>query len=124
MDNQFRFLIYKTETEDVSVDALIRGDTIWLTQKAMAELFAIDKSGISRHLKNIFESGELEEQVVVAKVAIPTKHGAIPEKEVFSNNIRRRPSSSVYRPTFEIMADLRRLEADISGGLAELEGML
>lgn len=84
MDNQFRFLIYKTETEDVSVDALIRGDTIWLTQKAMAELFAIDKSGISRHLKNIFESGELEEQVVVAKVAIPTKHGAIPEKEQLS----------------------------------------
>ena len=81
MDNQFRFLIYKTEAEDVSVDALIRDDTIWLTQKAMAELFAIDKSGISRHLKNIFESGELEEQVVVAKIAIPTKHGAIPEKK-------------------------------------------
>lgn len=81
MDNQFRFLIYKTEAEDVSVDALIRDDTIWLTQKAMAELFAIDKSGISRHLKNIFESGELEEQVVVAKIAIPTKHGAIPGKK-------------------------------------------
>lgn len=81
MDNQFRFLIYKTAAEDVSVDALIRDDTIWLTQKAMAELFAIDKSGISRHLKNIFESGELEEQVVVAKIAIPTKHGAIPGKE-------------------------------------------
>ena len=84
MDNQFRFLIYKTETEDVSVDALIRDDTIWLTQKAMAELFAIDKSGISRHLKNIFESGELDEEVVVAKIAIPTKHGAIPEKEQLS----------------------------------------
>ena len=81
MDNQFRFLIYKTAAEDVSVDALIRDDTIWLTQKAMAELFAIDKSGISRHLKNIFESGELEEQLVVAKIAIPTKHGAIPGKE-------------------------------------------
>ena len=81
MDNQFRFLMYKTEAEDVSVDALIRDDTIWLTQKAMAELFSVDKSGISRHLKNIFESGELEEQVVVAKIAIPTKHGAIPGKE-------------------------------------------
>lgn len=84
MDKEFRFLLYKVEQEDVSVDALIKDETIWLTQKAMAELFAIDKSGISRHLKNIFESGELEEEVVVAKIAIPTKHGAMPEKEQLS----------------------------------------
>lgn len=84
MDNGFKFLLYKTEQEDISVDALIRDETIWLTQKAMAELFGIDKSGISRHLKNIFESGELEEEVVVAKIAIPTKHGAIPDKEQLS----------------------------------------
>ena len=81
MDNEFKFLLYKTEQEDISVDALIQDETIWLTQKAMAELFDIDKSGISRHLKNIFESGELEEEVVVAKIAIPTRHGAIPNKE-------------------------------------------
>lgn len=84
MDNEFKFLLYKTEQEDVSVDALIKDETIWLTQKAMAELFDIDKSGISRHLKNIFEIGELEENVVVAKIAIPTKHGAIPGKEQLS----------------------------------------
>ena len=81
MGNEFKFMLYKTAQEDVSVDALIRDETIWLTQKAMAELFAIDKSGISRHLKNIFESGELDEEVVVAKIAIPTRHGAIPNKE-------------------------------------------
>ena len=84
MDKEFKFLLYKAEQEDVSVDALVKDETIWLTQKAMAELFDIDKSGISRHLKNIFESGELEENVVVAKIAIPTKHGAIPEKEQLS----------------------------------------
>ncbi len=81
MDNKFKFLLYKTEQEDITVDALIKDETIWLTQKAMAELFDIDKSGISRHLKNIFESGELEEEVVVAKIAIPTRHGAMPDKE-------------------------------------------
>ena len=84
MNEEFRFLLYKAEQEDISVDALIKDETIWLTQKAMAELFEIDKSGISRHLKNIFESGELEENVVVAKIAIPTKHGAIPDKEQLS----------------------------------------
>lgn len=84
MDKEFKFLLYKAEQENISVDALVKDETIWLTQKAMAELFDIDKSGISRHLKNIFESGELEENVVVAKIAIPTKHGAIPEKEQLS----------------------------------------
>lgn len=84
MNEKFRFLLYKVEQEDISVDALIKDETIWLTQKAMAELFEIDKSGISRHLKNIFESGELDENVVVAKIAIPTKHGAIPDKEQLS----------------------------------------
>ena len=84
MDKNFNFLVYQTAEENVSVNALIKDETIWLTQKAMAELFEIDKSGISRHLKNIFESGELEENVVVAKIAIPTKHGAIPEKEQLS----------------------------------------
>ena len=84
MNKEFNFLLYKTEQENISVDALVKDETIWLTQKAMADLFDIDKSGISRHLKNIFESGELEENVVVAKIAIPTKHGAMPEKEQLS----------------------------------------
>ncbi|MBQ8364057.1 MAG: virulence RhuM family protein, partial [Thermoguttaceae bacterium] len=55
-------------------------DTIWLTQKAMAELFGVDKSSISRHLKNIFAEGELNEEVVVAVFATTTQHGAIEGK--------------------------------------------
>lgn len=77
---EFPFIIYKSKQEDISINALIKDETIWLTQKEMAELFGIDKSGISRHLKNIFASGELNEEVVVAKIAIPTPHGAIADK--------------------------------------------
>ena len=80
MDKQFEFLLYQTAEEDVSVNALMHDDTIWLTQKGMAELFGVDKSTISRHLKNIFEEGELEEEVVVAKIATTTPHGAIEGK--------------------------------------------
>lgn len=80
MDKQFEFLMYQTAEEDVSVNALVHDDTIWLTQKGMAELFGVDKSTISRHLKNIFEEGELEEEVVVAKIATTTPHGAIEGK--------------------------------------------
>ena len=54
---------------------------MWITQKAMAELFGVDKSGISRHLKKIFESGELDEKVVIAKIATTSVHGAIPGKK-------------------------------------------
>ena len=80
MEKDFRFLIYKSEEEDVSVDAVVKDESIWLSQKGMAELFDVDKSTISRHLKNIFSEGELVENVVVAKIATTTHHGAIPDK--------------------------------------------
>ena len=77
---QMEMVLYRTEDDDVTVSALIKDETIWLTQKAMAELFGIDKSGISRHLAKIFESGELDEEVVVAKIATTTQHGAMQDK--------------------------------------------
>lgn len=80
MENDFNFLVYQTAQENVSVNALVKNETIWLTQKAMAELFDVDKSSISRHLKNIFNEGELDEKVVVAKIATTTQHGAIEGK--------------------------------------------
>lgn len=80
MKQEFEFLMYRAAEEDIAVNAVIKDETIWLTQKGMAELFAIDKSSISRHLKNIFEEGELDEKVVVAKIATTTQHGALEGK--------------------------------------------
>ncbi len=77
---QNNFLLYTNESGDVKVDVLLQNETIWLTINQMAELFGIDKSGISRHIKNIFETGELKEEVVVAKIATTTQHGAITGK--------------------------------------------
>ena len=77
---QLEMVLYKSENNDVTVNVIIKDETIWITQKAMAELFGIDKSGISRHLSNIFKSGELDEEVVIAKIATPTPHGAIEGK--------------------------------------------
>ncbi len=76
MKDEFQSLLYKAADESISVDAVIKDETIWLTQKSMAELYGVDKSGISRHLKNIFSEGELEEKVVVAIFATTTQHGA------------------------------------------------
>lgn len=77
---QMQMVLYHSEDGTVSVNAYIKDEDLWITQKAMAELFGVDKSGISRHLKNIFNTGELDERVVVAKIATTTQHGAMDGK--------------------------------------------
>lgn len=73
---QMTMVLYHSEDGAVSINAYIKDEDLWITQKTMAELFGIDKSGISRHLKNIFSTGELDEKVVVAIFATTTQHGA------------------------------------------------
>ena len=77
MNNQLNFLIYNTPEENISINAVVKEETIWLTQKAMSELFGVGVSAISKHLKNIFEEGELEEKVVISILETTTEHGAI-----------------------------------------------
>ena len=74
------FLLYTSPNGDVKVETFLHNETIWLSQKRMGELFGVGIPAISKHLKNIFDSGELNEQVVVSILEIPTKHGAISEK--------------------------------------------
>lgn len=77
---QIEMVLYRTEDDSVTVSAVIKDESIWITQKAMAELFGVQKPAISKHLKNIFEQGELVEEVVASKMEIPTPHGAIQGK--------------------------------------------
>lgn len=74
---EFPVLLYTTPEGAVKVNAVLRDETLWLTQLAMTQLFEVDKSSISRHLKNIFAEGELDEGVVVAKFATTTQLGVI-----------------------------------------------
>ncbi len=80
MSENFKFLIYRSAEEDVSVNAVIKDESIWLTQKGMAELFDVQTPAISKHLRNIFDDGELDEKVVVSKMEITTPHGAMEGK--------------------------------------------
>ena len=79
-NNEFPVVLYTTPEGRVTVKAIVKDETLWMTQLAMTELFEVDKSSISRHLKNIFAEGELLEEVVVAKIATTTQHGAIAGK--------------------------------------------
>jgi hypothetical protein len=80
MNKEMKFLMYSTPQGDVNVEAVVRDETLWLTQKAMAQLFGVQVPAINKHLKNIFSEGELSEEVVVSKMEITTQHGAIEGK--------------------------------------------
>ena len=74
------FLLYTAPGGDVKVECFLHEETIWLPQKRIAELFGVGVPAISKHLKNIFESGELQEKVVVSILETTTQHGAIEGK--------------------------------------------
>ena len=74
------FLIFQIEGKEDGVQVLYKDETIWCTQEAIAILFDKAKSTISEHLKNIFASGELIQDMVVRKFRTTTQHGAIKGK--------------------------------------------
>jgi len=69
MLQDIRFILYNFPEEEDKVQVIIRDETLWCTQKAMAQLFGVDRTVISKYLKNIFESFELQQDSVCAKFA-------------------------------------------------------
>ena len=81
MSNEIQFLLYSLPDDEGKVQVVIKDETIWCTQKAMAQLFGVDKSGISRHISNIFKKGELQQDTTVAKIATVVNRGIRGEVE-------------------------------------------
>ncbi len=81
MSNEIQFLFYNLPNEKGEVQVIVKDDTLWCTQRAMSELFGIDKSGISRHISNIFRDGELLQETTVAKIATVVNRGIRGEVE-------------------------------------------
>jgi DNA ligase (NAD+) len=75
ISEQGELLVYQAEDGQAAVDVQLKDETVWLTLNQMAELFGRDKSVISRHLRNIFQSGELEREAAVAKNATTAADG-------------------------------------------------
>ena len=80
MTNEIQFILYQLPDEEGRVQVVIKDETIWATQKAMAQLFGVGVPAISKHLAHIFEEGELDKNVAVSKMEITTQHGAIEGK--------------------------------------------
>lgn len=74
MDTQEKqILLYELENTKVTVDVLFFKETFWTTQKTMAELFDVNIPAISKHLKNIFDEGELIKETTISKMEITAK---------------------------------------------------
>ncbi len=73
-------VIYSTVDGRIKIDTILHDETIWLTQTKIADLFGVKRPAITKHLKNIFESGELNEEVVSSDLEHTTQHGAIDGK--------------------------------------------
>lgn len=69
MNNEIQFILYNLPEEDGKVQVVIRDETLWCTQKIMAQLFGVDRTTVSKYLKNIFESSELQQDSVCANFA-------------------------------------------------------
>ena len=80
-NNSFtEFLLYTTPNGKVKFEIFLRDETVWLTQEKIAQLFGVQRPAITKHLKNIFASGELDEKVVSSVLEHTTQHGAIAGK--------------------------------------------
>lgn len=75
MSNEIQFLLYNMPDADGKVQVVIKGETLWCTQKAMAQLFGVGVPAISKHLKNIFEEGELMADSVISKMETTAADG-------------------------------------------------
>lgn len=75
MSNEIQFLLYNMPDADGKVQVVIRGETLWCTQKAMAQLFGVGVPAISKHLKNIFEEDELVADSVISKMETTAADG-------------------------------------------------
>lgn len=76
MNKQMHYVLYHVDDSDVSVNAVIQNDSIWITQKAMAELFGCTSDNISSHLKNIYSEGELIKEATTEKISVVQKEGS------------------------------------------------
>lgn len=82
MNKEIRYVVYRADDTDQAVNAVVQNDSIWVTQKAMAELFDCSSDNISLHLKNIYSDGELDKSATTEEISVVQKEG--------SRNVKRK----------------------------------
>jgi len=85
--NNSDFILYTSPDGEVRVDVFVNEETVWLPQKAIANLFGVDRTVITKHLKNIFDCAELEENAVCAKIAHTAKDGKLYQTKFYNLDV-------------------------------------
>lgn len=88
MNTELQFLLYDDPTEKNNINVVIKDDTIWAAQKTIVELYEVQTPAINKHLKNIYEEGELDESTTISKMEIVVNRGfrgAVKEDMFFYN---------------------------------------
>jgi hypothetical protein len=85
--NNSDFILYTSQNGEIRVDVFVNDETVWLTQKAIANLFDVDRTVITKHLKNIFDSTELVENSVCAKIAHTAEDGKTYQTKFYNLDI-------------------------------------
>lgn len=75
MNKQMHFVLYHSDESDISINAVVQNDSIWVTQKAMADLFGVDRSVITKHISNVYNEEELNREATCAKIALVQTEG-------------------------------------------------
>lgn len=87
MSQDIQFILYNFPEKEGKVQVIIRDETLWCTQKAMAQLFGVDRTVVSKHLKNIFESAELQQDSVCAKFTHTAEDGKIYNTQFYNLDV-------------------------------------
>jgi len=97
MTNKSDLILYTSPDGQIKVDVFLYDETVWLTQKKLAELFGVNIRTISEHLKNIFSNGELEEQSVIRKFRNTASDGKLVKKATVKEILTVRRRANEYK---------------------------
>ena len=75
MNKELRFVVYHADETDTAINAVVQNESIWVTQKAMADLFGCSSDNISVHLKNIYQTNELDKEATTEKISVVQTEG-------------------------------------------------
>ena len=79
MSKELQYVLYQLSDQEEKVQVVVKDETIWMTQRAMSQLFGVQTPAISKHLKNIFESGELDTNTTISKMETVVNRGYLGE---------------------------------------------
>ncbi len=109
-ENKSQIIIYQTESGNTKIDVRLENETVWLTQKLMAELFQTTKQNISLHIINIFEEGELKQESTVKNFLTVQNDG----RDQYWSDLKRKLSKEGYSELYEKIVQLKLLCKDMS----------